>query len=112
MASKKDKKPFEWKAGSKLTSDQYDAVPEVREAGFSKLADGIKADPVERRKDRKTKLTRQIRPKKAGEVVIEESVSGLQGDYTPSEASRLIHKDRELKGIQRFRKKSPNSSDT
>ncbi|MDO8520358.1 MAG: hypothetical protein Q7T11_09410 [Deltaproteobacteria bacterium] len=108
---KKTKKDFEWKPGSSLSKDDYAPLGGVRETGFSKLADGIYADPVKRKEARGKKLARLGKPK-SPQVLVEESESGLNQDYTPSEASsRLIRKeDRGIKGILRFNK-SPKKKD-
>ena len=106
----KKNKDFDWEPGKSLTKDDYDPLGNVREVGFSKLADGSYADPVKRKEARGKKLTRKI---KIGgpQVLIKESESGLNKDFTPSEASRLIRKDdKGMKGILRFNK-SPKKKD-
>lgn len=98
------KKEFEWKEGGRLAPDDYDALGNVRDSGFSKLADGIYADPVRRKEQRKKKLTRPFVPKPAG-FFLEESESGLHQEITPSEAARYIHKEEKgIRGILRFTK--------
>lgn len=98
---------FDWEKGSQLKSDMYDALGNVAETGFKKLADGILADPLERKKRRKEKLKKNLILQNS-EIVIEESESGLHTEYTPSEASRLIHKDsKTLRGINFFKKSQP-----
>lgn len=95
------KKKFQWKEGEVLREDQYEPLGDVRKIGFSKLADGIHANPEKRREARKKKL---LLPKpKKGEFFVEESESGI-GEFTPSDASRrLIEKQvKDLKGIHRF----------
>ena len=87
-----------------MAPDDYDALGNVRDSGFSKLADGIYADPVRRKEQRKKKLTRPFAPRAEG-FLIEESESGLHQEITPSEAARYIHKDEKgIKGILRFTK--------
>ena len=54
--SPQKKKSFAWKAGNKLPNEEYDPLGNVREVGFTKLADGIYADPAPRREARKKKL--------------------------------------------------------
>ncbi len=104
MAAKKEKKGFDWTAGSRLSPDMYDPLGNVREEGFKKVADGIYADPMLRKEARKKKLLKSKKLKTEG-AVWEESNSGLREDFTPSEASRLIHKDtHEFRGIRRFKK--------
>ena len=76
----------------------------MRDRGFSKLADGIYADPARRKNERKKKLTRPFAPRAKG-FLLEESESGLHQDITPSEAARYIHKEEKgIKGILRFAK--------
>ncbi len=105
MAEKKQKKAFEWEAGKNLAADDYEPVKEVRDFGFTKMADGILADPVSRKEARKKKLTKPLRAK-SEEFFVEESESGLHDDYTPSEAARLIQKDTKgLRGMRLFSKK-------
>lgn len=106
----KKKKEFDWEPGKSLSKDDYDALGNVREVGFTKLADGIYANPVQRKEARGKKLARTAKPKTA-QVLVEESESGLHKDFTPSEASRLIRKDdKGMKGILRFNK-SPKKKD-
>lgn len=98
------KKEFEWKEGNRLATGDYDPLGNVRDLGFSKLADGVYADPARRREQRKKKLTRAFVPRKEG-FFIEESESGLHGEITASEAARYIHKEEKgIKGILRFAK--------
>lgn len=95
---------FKWEAGESLSPEEYEPVVEVRQAGFSKLANGLYADPHLRKEERKKKLTRPLRTKKS-EFLMEESESGLTNDYIPSDAARLIQKDSKgIKGILRFSK--------
>lgn len=101
----KPKKKFDWKPGARLEESDYQAVAEVHEVGFEKIADGIYADPQLRKDARAKKLKKPVKVGKE-EFLMEESHSGLHSDVTPSEANRLIHKDsRELRGIKRFQKK-------
>lgn len=105
VTSSKPKKKFDWKPGSKLAESDYEAVPEVHETGFVKIADGIYADPQLRKEARAKKLRKPVKTGKE-EFLLEESNSGLHSDLTPSEASRLIHKDsKEIQGARRFQKK-------
>lgn len=104
MPLKKEKKHFDWKTGEVLSEEHYEPVPQVRAVGFNKLAQGLHADPILRKKNRKKKLE-QPSPIVAPNLLIEESESGLHADVTPSEASRLIHKSKmALKGLGRFKK--------
>ncbi len=97
----KDKKEFDWKEGSQLKGDEYDALGEVRTTGFTKLADGIYADPEARKKARVQKLAKA--PKvKDGEFVFEETESGLSGNFTPSDANKYLHKEGGFKGLRQF----------
>ena len=78
----------------------------VRDMGFIKLADVFYPDPALRKEARKVKLTSRAR-KKPDEFFTEESSTGLHSELSNSEASRLIHKDKEkIKGIIRFQKAS------
>lgn len=106
MAPKGKKKNFSWEKGSQLSQDEYDALGNVRDVGFNKLADGIYADPVKRKEARGKRLSGSAKLTDRG-FFKEESESGLHEEYTPSEASRLIRKEsRGFKGIQRFKKLS------
>lgn len=111
MGSTKGKKVvFKWEAGESLGPKEYEPVYEVREAGFSKLANGLYADPQLRKEERKKKLTRPLRAKET-KFLIEESESGLTNDYIPSDAARLIQKDSKgIKGIIRFSKPDTKKS--
>lgn len=110
MPANKAKKEFHWEEGEKLTQDAYDPLGQVRDVGFTKLADGLLADPVERKKVRNKKLTK-ITPKNKAEFLLEESNSGLHEEYTPSEVSRLIdQRSKGFKGMSRFGKKPSTSS--
>ena len=101
---KKSKKEFDWEPGASIARDDYKPLGGVRETGFSRLADGIYADPVKRKEARGKKLARKTSPK-SPQVLVEESESGLRQEFTPSEASRLIRKEnRGIKGILRFTK--------
>lgn len=98
------KKEIDWKSGIRINEEDYEPVQQVREFGFSKLADGLYADPSLRKTERKRKLTRPVKTEE-GKFFIEESESGLHQEYTPSEAARLIQKDAKgLKGVLRFGK--------
>lgn len=91
-----------------LTPEEYDPLGDVRDVGFTKIADGIYADPNLRRQARRSKLVRPLKASQ-GDYVFDGSDSGLSDQFTPSEASRLIRKDaRGLKGILRFSR--PSSS--
>lgn len=104
--SPQKKKSFTWKAGNRLPNEDVDPLGGVREVGFTKLADGIYADPAPRLEARKKKLT-QATKRDAG-FFAEASNSGLKEEFTPSEASRVIRKDSKgIKGILRFGKSSP-----
>lgn len=114
MPANKPKKEFHWEEGEKLTRDAYDPLGQVRDVGFTKLADGLLADPVERKKVRNKKLNR-ITPKNKEEFLLEESVTGLHEEYTPSEVSRIIdQRAKGFKGVSRFAKKpsTPSSKDS
>ena len=101
---KKGKKDFNWEPGASLSQDDYDPFGNVRETGFSKLADGIHADPVQRKEARGKKLARKEKAAPS-QILVEESDSGLKENFTPSEASRLIRKESTgIKGILRFDK--------
>ena len=106
---KKKKIEFSWDKGSRLSPDMYDALGNVRDVGFTKLADGIYADPQLRKKQRKNKLSQPPQSKKDENLIFEESQSGLNEEYTPSsETSRLLHGQKNgLKGIFTF--KNPKS---
>ena len=105
--SPQKKKSFAWKAGNKLPNEEYDPLGNVREVGFTKLADGIYADPAPRREARKKKLVQVVKKTDAG-FFAEASDSGLKEEFTPSEASRVIRKDSKgIKGILRFGKPTP-----
>lgn len=113
MPSNKAKKEFHWEEGEKLTQDFYDPLGQVRDVGFTKLADGLLADPVERKKVRAKKFDRII-PKNKEEFLLEESETGLHEEYTPSEVSRLMdQRSKGFKGVSRFAKNpsSPGSKD-
>ncbi len=100
----KQKKQIDWKAGSRIDEEDYEPVQQVRDIGFSKLADGLYADPSLRKAERKKRLVHPLKTDK-GKFIIEESESGLHQEYTPSEAARLIQKDSKgLKGVLRFGK--------
>lgn len=107
MTKESKKKPFNWEAGESLENEDYTPLGKVRDQGFSKLADGLYADPQLRKKDRAKTLNRRLVPDpNKGKTLIEESESGLSDKYTPSEASRLIKKDKlSIKGLGRFGKK-------
>ncbi|MBX7147471.1 hypothetical protein K1X76_00170 [bacterium] len=97
----KDKKDFDWKEGAKLKGDDYDALGDVRTTGFTKLADGIYADPEARKKARTQKLNKA--PKiKDGEFIFEETESGLSGNFTPTNAEKYLKKEGKFKGIRQF----------
>lgn len=105
--SPQKKKQFAWKAGSRLPNEDVDPLGGVREVGFTKLADGIYADPAERQSARKKKLVQATKKAPAG-FFAEASDSGLKEGFTPSEASRVIRKDSKgIKGILRFGKPTP-----
>lgn len=98
----KKKQQFKWEAGNNLPADEYEPVKEVRDVGFSKLADGLYADPALRKEQRKKKLVKPVRVGET-EIWVEESESGLHRDIEPSDAAKVIHKDTKgLKGIQQF----------
>lgn len=99
------KKKFKWEAGAEINPDDYDPLGNVKEVGFSKVADGIYADPTQRKKTRSQKWQKGQATIKPSTIVVEESESGLSKEYTPSEASHVIHKDSKgIKGILRFGK--------
>lgn len=104
--AEKPKKRFDWKPGSKLDSKEYEPLGEVGVAGFSKIADGIFADPVKRKEARKLTLTKKIKKSKDDEgFFTEETTSGLSEEFTETEARRLISKDKmKIKGMNRFQK--------
>ncbi len=100
MAQKKQ--PFKWEAGKQLPRDAYEPVKEVRDVGFEKIADGIYADPVLRKEQRKKKLTKPIRVQESG-FFVEESESGLHQDIERSDAAKVIRKEtKRMKGINQF----------
>ena len=104
---KKKKKSFDWNIGGTIESDDYEPVEEVHEVGFHRIADGILADPAERKAERRDKLLKPFKGKK-GEFFTEESSSGMFHDMTPSEIARLkkLNKDSgQIKGLSRFKKK-------
>lgn len=106
MKDKQEKKTFKWQPGSQLDEESYDALGQVREKGFSKLANGIHADPVLRKESRKARLSRPL-PKNKEELFQEESESGLNQDFKPADASRLIHKSSgKMQGVDLFKDKS------
>lgn len=104
--AEKQKKGFDWKPGSKLEAKEYEALGEVRVTGFSKLADGVFADPIKRKEARKVVLTKKIKKTKEEEgFFTEETTSGLSEEFTETEARRLISKDKmKIKGMNRFQK--------
>ncbi len=102
MTTSEKKKPFGWKPGDRLDPESYDALGHVRDTGFTKLADGVYADPALRKKERKRSLNKNAAKK---DLVMEESVSGLTKDYTPSEASKIMgHEGSRFKGILGYTK--------
>ncbi len=109
---KKKKKAFDWNVGGTIEADDYEPVEEIHEVGFHRVADGILADPVARKSERREKLLTPLKGKK-GEFFTEESSSGVFHDLTPSEIARLnrLKKDSgQIKGLSRFKKKEDTQS--
>lgn len=107
MSDKDKKKSFEWNIGGSIKSDDYEAVPEVHDAGFHKVADALLADPQARKSERREVLTKPIQTKKE-DFFAEESSSGLFHDITDSEIARLKKINEEsgqIRGLNRFKKK-------
>lgn len=97
--TEKNKKEFQWEAGKQLKADEYEPVKEVRQVGFTKLADGVYVDPLLRKEERKKKLVKPFKNKKEG-FMVEESTSGLSGKFNQEKAAKLIRNDSKgIKGI-------------
>ena len=96
------KKTFKWEAGEELKPEDYEAVKEIRQVGFTKLADGLYVDPEARKEQRKKKLLKPIKVKK-GDFTMEESHSGLTKNVDPGKAAELLKKDvKKFKGADIF----------
>lgn len=96
---------FGWKTGETIKADTYDALGNVRETGFAKLSDALYADPELRKRERASQLNKPLKSLKPGELVMEDSASGISEDYTPSNASKLIGKSKKFQGLDRFKNK-------
>ena len=110
---KNDKENFSWKEGGVL--DEKNAVPlgDVRQHGLPKINQGVAADPAVRKEEREgllaSKQTHPYHQKSSknpdGNIIIEESHSGISGDFEDSEIKHLTDKGKQLRGIDRFGKK-------
>ncbi len=114
MSAQKHKKSFDWQDGETLDDkENYSPMGDVRATGMPKLKKAVPADPVTRKKERDAKILaeqslplQKIRkPQKEGEIIIEESQSGLSGDFEDSQVRKIIDHGKKLRGVDRFGKK-------
>lgn len=116
MAPTREKEQFEWEKGSVLDEENTKPLGGVRARGIPKLKKAVFADPVLRKKERdqfilkeQSKSYREIAKEEKDNdqtLVIEESTSGLTGEYKDSAAKKLIDTGKKFKGIEKF--KSPD----
>jgi len=114
MTEKNDKN-FAWEEGEELNDKDYNPLGNVRAKGAPKLKKAIHADPSKRKQERDEDIKRaqaeSYKPKIKEEIeaddslIIEESHSGITGEYEDSQAKKLIDPGSKIKGLDRFGKK-------
>lgn len=110
MDDKNKKQAFDWEPGKKLSSDNYEPVGKVRDVGFTKLADGLLADPEKRKEVRSKKLAKLSKAPKDEGLIVEESHSGLKDDFAPSKASKLLeNKPGKMQGVLAYDNKKKST---
>lgn len=105
--------PFNWQEGDELDDKNYNPLGGVRAKGIPKLKKAVHADPIMRKTERDEAIKRAqnkvYRPEKRtvddDSLIIEESHSGLTGDYEDSAAKKIIDAGKKIKGVARFGKK-------
>lgn len=111
MPDKKDK--FSWREGEVLDEESSAPLADIRQHGLPKISKSIAADPVVRKEEREDYLaSQQSRPYHKGStkksddtIIIEESYSGISGEFEDSEVKHLTDKGQRIRGLDRFGKK-------
>lgn len=112
MADQKEK--FSWKEGGVLDEKSSEPLGDVRQHGLPKISKSVAADPVTRKEEREDYLASQQSQsyqkrtpakKSDGTIIIEESHSGISGEFEDSEVKHLTDKGKKMRGLDFFGKK-------